>query len=136
MPEPSQDYFRLLLMPLRQEQDVVICRNRARVIARLLGLTDPEQVRIATAVSEIARNAFRYAREGRAEFALITRREGAGERVVEKLEVLIEDKGPGIDDLPAILAGGYRSSTGLGMGIIGAHRLVDSVDIKTSAAGT
>ena len=57
-------------MSLRQEKDVVLCRNRARSIAAALQFDRQWQVRIATAVSEIARNAFRYGREATAEFSI------------------------------------------------------------------
>ena len=60
----------LLTVAIRYEQDVVIARQRARQIAALLGFDGQDQTRIATAVSEIVRNAFRYAKGGRAEFAL------------------------------------------------------------------
>ena len=41
---------------------MVLARQRARQIAGLLGFEAQDQTRIATAVSEIARNAFQYAR--------------------------------------------------------------------------
>ena len=46
---------------VRHEQDVVTARQRAAQIGALLGFDTSEQTRIATAVSEIVRNAFRYA---------------------------------------------------------------------------
>ena len=52
----------LLTVRVRQEQDVVAARQRARQLARLLGFDEQDQVRIATAVSELARNVFNYAR--------------------------------------------------------------------------
>ena len=54
----------------RNEGDVVAVRQRARRIAELLGFERQDQTRIATAVSEMARNAFGYAGGGRAEFVL------------------------------------------------------------------
>ena len=56
--EAPERSTRLLLMAIRREQDVVLCRNRARAIAAALNFDRQQQVRIATAVSEIARNAF------------------------------------------------------------------------------
>ena len=50
---------------LRNERDVVQARQRAREIAGLLGFDNQEQIRIATATSEMARNSFRYARNGK-----------------------------------------------------------------------
>ena len=50
---------------LRHEEAVVVARQRARDVAEILGFDRQDQTRIATAVSELARNAFRYARGGR-----------------------------------------------------------------------
>ena len=51
--------FPILTVNIRYENDTVAARQRARQIARLLGYDAQDQTRIATAVSEIARNAFR-----------------------------------------------------------------------------
>ena len=61
----------LLTVAIKYEQDVVVARQRARQIAGLLGFDGQDQTRIATAVSEIARNAFRYAGAGKVEFMLV-----------------------------------------------------------------
>ena len=119
----------LLTVAIRYEQDVVIARQRARQIAALLGFEGQDQTRIATAVSEIVRNAFRYANGGRVEFAL------EGQSPPQLLLVRVQDQGPGIPDLTHVMSGHYRSSTGMGMGILGAHRLMDQVEIKSSTAG-
>jgi anti-sigma regulatory factor (Ser/Thr protein kinase) len=54
----------LLSLGIRDEHDVVLARQRARQIAALLSFDTQDQTRIATAVSEFARNAFNYARGG------------------------------------------------------------------------
>ena len=122
--------IRIMTVALRQEQDVVGARQRARQISGLLGFEGQDQVRIATAVSEIARNAFRYARGGEVEFAI------DGDRSPQMLTVEVSDSGPGITDLDAILAGRYRSATGMGLGIVGARRLMDQCTIRTTSGGT
>lgn len=114
----------ILAQDIRFERDVVATRQRARQIAALLGFDAQDQTRIATAVSEIARNAFGYAGGGRAEFTL----EDAG----TTFAVRIRDRGPGIDGLDDILDGRYRSETGMGKGIIGAKRLMDDFRVDTS----
>ena len=134
--EAPERSTRLLLMAIRREQDVVLCRNRARTLAAALNFDRQQQVRIATAVSEIARNAFRYAREATAEFSLTQGRTGASRRITQSFVTLVCDRGPGIGDLPSILAGTYQSASGMGMGILGAKRLMDSVHIDTKASGT
>ena len=116
-------------IPLRNERDVVQARQRAREIAAVLGFDNQEQIRLATATSEMARNAFRYARQARVDFEL----SGEGP---QKLEVIITDQGPGIPNLEEILEGRYRSQTGMGLGIIGTRRLMDSFDISTAPSAT
>lgn len=120
----------LLTVAIRYEQDVVIARQRARQIAALLGFEGQDQTRIATAVSEIVRNAFRYAKGGRVEFAL------EGQSAPQLLLIRVQDQGPGIPDLAHVMSGNYRSSTGMGMGILGAHRLMDQVEVRSGSAGT
>jgi signal transduction histidine kinase/CheY-like chemotaxis protein len=115
----------LLTIAIRHEQDVVIARQRAREIARVVGFDGQDQTRIATAVSEIVRNAFRYATGGKVEFAL----EGAS--TPQLLLIRVRDQGPGIPDLAHVMSGQYQSTTGMGVGILGAHRLMDQVEIDT-----
>jgi signal transduction histidine kinase/DNA-binding response OmpR family regulator len=114
---------------LRQERHVVQARQRAREIAAILGFEHQEQIRLATATSELARNAFRYAHEGMVEFLV-------RDNKPQLFEILVTDSGPGIGNLPDILDGKYVSRTGLGKGIIGTRRLMDRFDIYTSTAGT
>jgi signal transduction histidine kinase/CheY-like chemotaxis protein len=113
-------------LELRTEADIVVARQRARQIAALLGFAQLDQARIATATSEIARNAIQYGGGGRVEFAV-----EAGS--VPQLLIRILERGPGISDLHAILEGEYISPTGLGLGIIGAKRLMDHFAIETGA---
>ena len=63
----------LLTLALRAERDVVAARQRSLQIARLLGFDAQDQVRIATAVSEIARNVVNYAGQGEIAFAVARR---------------------------------------------------------------
>lgn len=114
---------------LKTERDVVQARQRAREIAALLGFDNREQIRLATATSEMARNAFRYARNGKVQFQVLP-------DALQTFEVVVTDSGPGIPNLDEILEGRYRSETGMGLGIIGTRRLMDSFDIQTSASGT
>src|SRR5579862_3065034 len=105
----------LLTVAIHYEQDVVVARQRARQIAFLAGFNSQDQTRIATAVSEIARNAYRYAKGGKVEFGL------EGNTSPQLLLVRVEDRGPGITYLDRILSGEYRSETGMGLGILGAR---------------
>ena len=115
---------------LRHEQDVVTARQRAAQIAALIGFDSSEQTRIATAVSEIVRNAFRYAGNGVVEVSI------EGQTLPQVLIIKVADTGRGIPNLDDVLAGRYRSTTGMGIGLIGTRRLMDQFDISSSPAGT
>lgn len=119
----------LLHLELRGEQDVVLARQRARHLAELLGFEKQDQTRLATVISEIARNAFQYAGGGRIEFRIDT-------ETPPTFVMQVSDRGPGIKDLPLILAGQYHSPTGMGVGIVGARRLMDRFEITSAASGT
>jgi len=116
----------ILSLKIRYEHDTVTARQRARQIARLLGFDAQEQTRISTAVSEIARNAFNYGGGGLVEYLL------EGRTPPQLLIVKISDSGPGIQDLDTILEGRYHSGTGMGLGIVGARRLVDQFQIEST----
>ena len=116
---------RLAACAIRNEEDVVEARRHARDVAARLGFDLNDQTRLATAVSEIARNAFNYASGGSVDFSISD--EGG------MLEVRISDSGPGIADLKKILNGTYRSKTGMGLGIIGAKRLMDEFRIESAS---
>src|SRR4051794_11038484 len=102
---------KLAATAIRAEEDVVEARRQAREIASRLGLDPNDQIRVATAVSEIARNAFHYAGGGSVEFGF--------DPDTARYEIRVSDAGPGIADLKKILGGSYKSKSGMGMGIIG-----------------
>jgi signal transduction histidine kinase/CheY-like chemotaxis protein len=118
----------ILSLEIRLEHDVVLARQRARQVAGLLGFDSQDQTRIATAVSEVARNAFQYAGGGRVEFLL-------EDGTPPFLLIRVRDQGPGIKDLKTILEGHYESPTGMGLGIVGVRRLMDRFRIE-SVPGT
>jgi signal transduction histidine kinase/CheY-like chemotaxis protein len=118
----------ILTVAIHSEDDVVTARQRARQTARLLGFDRQDQTRVATAVSEITRNAFAYAEGGRVEFLVDEK------STPPLLLTRITDHGPGIENVRQVLAGQYRSTTGMGLGIIGAKRLMDLFQIESSPA--
>jgi signal transduction histidine kinase/DNA-binding response OmpR family regulator len=127
MNEPQR--FSIATVKLRHDRHVVNARQRARDIADLLGFDHQEQIRLATAASELARNAFRYATGGAVEFLVL-------DSAPQQFMISVTDSGPGIPNLSAILDGQYVSKTGLGKGIIGTKRLMDNFTIRSSSAGT
>lgn len=116
--------LKLLTMEVGSEHDVVLARQRARSIAGALKFDVQGQTRIATAVSEIVRNAYQYGGGGAVDFEI--------DNGLEKTFVIsVRDQGRGISNLDEILSGKYISSTGMGLGMIGAKRLLDRFDVQT-----
>lgn len=115
-----------ILIAAQDEAAIVTSRGAVRELARALGFTVVDQTRLATAVSEMVRNVVLYANQGRIEFSVLgDRGQGAG------IEVVIEDDGPGIEDVTRVLAGGYSTSAGFGRGISGSQVLVDEFHLDT-----
>jgi anti-sigma regulatory factor (Ser/Thr protein kinase) len=76
-------------------------------------------------VSEIVRNAHQYAGGGRVEFGIVSSSRP------QALFIRVSDNGPGIADLDAVLSGRHRSTTGMGLGLVGSQRLMDSLVIHS-----
>lgn len=109
---------------IKVEGDIVRARGAGRDMCRDLGLSEINQVKVATAISELARNIFHYAQTGHITLRrLTTPRAG--------IEVVATDNGPGIPDLKLVLSGSYKSKTGMGKGLLGARRLVDFFEVDT-----
>jgi signal transduction histidine kinase/DNA-binding response OmpR family regulator len=117
----------LFTIDIHSENDVVVARQKARLLACALKFEAQDQTRVATAISEIARNTFQYAGGGRAEFQISSAPE-------DMLMVTFRDEGKGIANLTEIMNGKYVSRTGMGLGIVGAKRLMDHFDIQSSRA--
>jgi len=110
---------------IKVEGDIVRARGAGRDMCRDLGLSEINQVKVATAISELARNIFHYAKTGN----IALRRLGAPRAGIE---IIATDQGPGIPDVKLVLSGSYRSRTGMGKGLLGARRLVDFFEVETS----
>jgi signal transduction histidine kinase len=121
----------LVSVAISREHDLVIVRQRARDIARLLGLADSDVTRVTTAVSEVSRNAYEYANGGRVSFTI---EDFGGETRQQALCIRVVDEGPGIPPQAASPDGGYRSTTGMGIGISGSRALMDRVEITANGS--
>ncbi len=113
-----------LTIATEDEAAIVTARGAVRELSRALGFSVVDQTRIATAVSEIVRNVVLYAKRGTVSFTV---RDGTPGRMIE---VIVEDEGPGIDDLDRVLEGGFSTSGGFGRGISGARALVDDFKLE------
>lgn len=110
-----------------EEGDIATARLEAWSEAVRIGFSKFTSVKVATAVSELARNIYFYAGTGAVE--LRTVRDGGAMR----LEIVAEDRGPGIDaaKLESIFAGTFRSERGMGKGLVAVRKLVDDFHLDT-----
>ncbi|APR88087.1 Putative SigmaB asociated two-component system sensor protein [Minicystis rosea] len=110
---------------IEKETDVIDARTKAISVAQEVGFVHVDAVKVATVVSELARNILQYAGSGAIEIVPCeTPRKG--------VRVIARDAGPGILQAESILAGRYRSKTGMGLGLVGSKRIMDSLDIKSA----
>jgi serine/threonine-protein kinase RsbT len=112
-------------MPIQSEGDIVLVRRMAREAATQAGFGGTDVTRIVTATSEMARNIFKYAGEG------VMRWRNAQTDDRSGIELEFEDHGPGIADVNLAMQEGYTTGEGLGMGLPGARRLVDELEISS-----
>lgn len=113
-----------MFVDINEEYDIVTARNHAKKICDDLGFSASEQVKIATVVSELARNIVAYVGKGRIELTVVdTPRRG--------VEIRSIDRGNGIPNLDEVLSGTYRSKTGMGVGLLGTKRLMDEFTIDS-----
>jgi len=134
----------MVKIEIKEEYDIVTARVSAKEEARKLGFGIVDQTRIATAVSELARNIVDYAGEGVIEINIVrteaveggSSSRGRSERHGEAeerlgLEIVAEDNGPGIEDIEKALEDGFTTGGGLGIGLGGVRRLMDEFEIQS-----
>ncbi|WP_099156470.1 anti-sigma regulatory factor [Virgibacillus ndiopensis] len=110
---------------INKEWDIVGARQMGRDIAKKIGFGTVDQARIATAISELARNIYLYAETGQICFEVIDTINQKG------ISMIAVDSGPGIRDISQVMEDGYSTSGGLGAGLPGVKRLMDEFDIKS-----
>lgn len=116
---------------VRREADIVKVRDRVRRLAREVGFDQTTQIKITTAVSELTRNVYEYAKSGVIMLAVVQAGPAVGLRVTAR------DDGPGIppEMLRQIAHGSFHSAHGLGVGLAGTRRLMDDFQIESKAGG-
>jgi len=112
-------------MMVRLKDDIVLARQMVRARATELGFGLVDQTRLVTAASELARNTVDHGRGGTMTIEEIS----DGER--EGLRLIFEDRGPGMGDIGRALQDGFSTIGGLGLGLGGARRLMDDLQIES-----
>ena len=106
-------------MDIIGETDVAYASLDAKNFAKEIGFSKAEQYMISTAVSELARNIFVYAKRGTIELKLVENHSKRG------MEVAAEDSGPGIHDIDKAIQDNFSTGGTMGIGLPGTKRLMD-----------
>lgn len=124
---PPLRLFAPVVVKVTEEADIVHARHAGRELCERLGFSRAQEIKTATVISELARNIVLYARAG--EITVQEWRDGRDRGI----EIVARDRGPGIPHLDVILAGHYKSKTGLGLGLLGTKRLAQRFEVTTTA---
>jgi serine/threonine-protein kinase RsbT len=121
---PSEDAIGSV--PLRSEEDIVISRQKVRVLTQHLKFSLVDQTKMITAASELSRNTLVHGGGGQMRWELLD------DGVRRGLRLFFEDEGPGIADVRLALTDGWTSGGGMGLGLPGSKRLVHEFEIASA----
>jgi serine/threonine-protein kinase RsbT len=113
-------------VPIREDSDVVAARSAGRSVAEERGFGGSDITMIATAISELARNILKYAREGEIVVETVRHNSKTGVSVVAR------DEGPGIADVGLAMQDGFSTANSLGLGLPGTRRMMDEFEIVSA----
>lgn len=113
-----------VVVRIEAEAAVVEARRQAGLVATKLGFRVVQRTKIVTATSELARNVHMYAGTGEVAIRIVA---------APRPGMLVEarDRGPGIPDVDAVLAGAIHSKRGMGLGLRGVKAMADDFGIVT-----
>ena len=115
---------RILSVALDSDKDVVLVRQRARQVSNLLGFAKQDQVRIATAVSEVARAACNGGHGCAGARAVFMLAEGSTR---QQLEVTVS--------APLAAPAGSEAAAAADLALVTAHRLMDACEAEAGTGG-
>lgn len=118
-----------VLIAVVHGSDVNEARQRAQVMALTIGFDETASAEVALAVSELGANLLRHTKGGTLTLTPLV----DGRRV--GMQVISQDRGPGIADVEQALTDGFSTAGGLGYGLGAVNRLMDEFDI-VSEPGT
>lgn len=110
---------------INRGDDVILAREYAREMAQEIGFDIVEQIQISTATSELSRNVTQFAGNGKVTITEVIQ-DG-----IKGIEIVVEDRGPGISDIEKAMEDGFSTNNALGFGLPGAQRLMDEFEIES-----
>src|SRR5262249_49620065 len=114
------------VLPIAASSDIVVIRQEVRKWAIELGFSLVDQTKMITAASELARNSLDYGGGGTVHLEVLENGTKRG------LKLTFQDEGPGIPDIELALKDGYTTGKGMGLGLGGARRLVNTFEIDSA----
>lgn len=114
-----------VVIGIENQQGIVEARQMGRIMAQNLGSTATQDTLVTTVISELARNILLYAGSGKIKLLVISEPTRAG------IQIIAEDKGPGIPNIPRAMMNGFSTSGGLGLGLAGVRQIADRFSIKS-----
>lgn len=127
-------------LEISRDIDAIWCSRRATRFAERMGFPFNEAWEIAISVSELTTNVLKFAKTGTLTICCV-------ESPQPGMEIVVEDEGPGIDDIEAAVVDGYsegrllaeegwnRERRGLGSGLGAVGRLMDQLQIENKPEG-
>ena len=116
---------RQIRIPISKEMDISGAIIQTQKYADKIGFDNNGISRLTTAVSELARNIVKYAGTGEVTLRTVVRGHAKG------IEIVVADRGPGIEDVEAAMGDGFSSSGTLGLGLPGVKRLMDEFKLES-----
>jgi len=119
-------------------EDIILARQKVKLLMQDMGFSLLAQTRIITAVSELARNIVIHAGQGSMSACQVVKKgkisayELNRKKNVRGLECVFEDNGPGIADIGEAMKEGFTTSNSLGLGLGGARRLCKEFRIEST----
>jgi anti-sigma regulatory factor (Ser/Thr protein kinase)/serine/threonine protein phosphatase PrpC len=114
-----------VLIAVVHGSDVNEARQRAQAMALAIGFDETASAEVALAVSELGANLLRHTKGGTLTLTPLV----DGRRV--GMQVISQDRGPGIADVEQALTDGFSTAGGLGYGLGAVNRLMDELDIAS-----
>ena len=102
------------------EEDVLTVGNEISRMTRDKGFSILDRIQIRTAFSELARNMVVHARGGKVHYTLL---DDWG------LQLIFEDRGPGIVDVGKAMTTGFSTTKSMGLGLPGSKKLADDFHV-------
>jgi len=116
----------IIELNIQSDTDVAIAVKKARKFLTSLGFVRSTSFLVATAISELTRNALIHAGGG-----IFKLQRSRGQNDEDGIVVTVSDFGPGIADIDRAFETGYSTSNSLGLGLPGVRRIMDDVTISS-----